>query len=83
MTLNISYSDRAAWRAGAPTNWAQESYDVTRDPAVLYLELDDSTRHPLDRPYYNRNIPILKERLQQAGVRLGALLNRVLSEKRF
>lgn len=75
LTLDISYSERAAWREGAPTNWAQESYDITRDTGVLYLELDDSTRHPLDRSYFSRNIPILKERLQQAGVRLGALLN--------
>lgn len=77
LTLDISGSERVAWRAGAPTNWAQESYDISRDPGVLYLELDDSTRHPLGRSYFNRNIPILKERLQQAGVRLGTLLNRV------
>ena len=80
LVSEISFSNRANWRQGSPVNWGQESYNITLDPGVRYVELDESTRHPLGRDYFERNFPIVSERLQKAAIRLAMLLEDALTQ---
>lgn len=61
----------AAWRAGSYLDWAKESQDLR---AGLY-ELGD---RKLGYKYVFDHLPTVRQRLQQAGVRLAAVLERVL-----
>ncbi|MEQ8764383.1 MAG: S1/P1 nuclease [Planctomycetota bacterium] len=65
----------AWWRAETdPLQWANESLDITRD---VYVELPEFEGRLLEA-YYERNIARLELRMLAAGIRLAALLNRVL-----
>jgi hypothetical protein len=66
-------NDRAAWQAGTPTDWANESLSLT----IEYVyPLPES--HEISEEYANRALPVLHRRLVQAGVRLAWLLNDTL-----
>lgn len=70
----IGPSERAAWRSFDPGTWATES-----------LRLSQSVPQPaagavLDRAWALERWPIVRVRVQQAGVRLAALLERALAE---
>jgi len=66
-------NDRAAWQAGTPTDWANESLSLT----IEYVyPLPES--HEISEEYANRALPVLHRRLVQAGVRLAWLLNEAL-----
>ena len=59
-----------AWQAADPTEWLFESYTLA---AQLYAE---AAQNPVpDYRYYPAHADLLKQRLQQAGVRLAAVLN--------
>ena len=65
--------DRAAWQAGTPTDWANESLALM----IEYVyPLPES--HEIGREYVKHAMPILHRRLVQAGVRLAWLLNDAL-----
>jgi hypothetical protein len=66
-------NDRAAWQAGTPTDWANESLSLT----IEYVYPLPET-HEISEEYVKRAMPILHHRLVQAGVRLAWLLNNAL-----
>lgn len=88
---------RTAWNDTTPIEWADESYDITRQAWVSYCNLsdknvcfygpgdefwepgDDQKTVHVDEDYLETALPIVRERLLMAGVRLGALLNRILA----
>lgn len=81
---DIDRSDREAWAEGTPVDWAQESYDITRDPESEYCEQTVTgcnslgpTRYFGDG-YQDINEPKVERRLKQAGVRLARLLDEAL-----
>jgi hypothetical protein len=51
-----------------PTDWANESFDHVK------TDVYDFTGHSLGDEYYNQHLPIVKDRLLAAGVRLAQLL---------
>lgn len=53
-----------------PVDWANESLSYTR--TTVYEFGDD---HRLGEAYYDKNLPVVEDRLIGAGVRLAALLN--------
>ena len=57
---------------GAPAQWAEQSFRLAKDALVR----PDTN---IDEGYYRRHIAVIDERLALAGVRLGAVLNRVLT----
>ena len=73
------------WIATPPLSWATESYWIARKTAYRF---DDGTPVPFSwaRPgmdltpenYIDARIPVVRERLQKAGVRLAYLLNTAL-----
>jgi hypothetical protein len=64
---------------GRPIDWALESRAVARDHIFRTLPLRSKTVIALPDDYGAENWPIITTRLNQAGHRLGALLNRLLS----
>ena len=57
-----------------PSAWANESFQFVRTACYNYTTDSDGKIH-LGDDYYNDNLPIIKQRLVAAGVRLGNLLN--------
>lgn len=66
----ISPADRAQWTASRdPRTWAEESLALARAHAFEPRE-----GAVLGDAYFERSLPVVAQRLQQAGVRLAALL---------
>jgi hypothetical protein len=57
--------------AGTPAQWAEQSWRLAREALV-------SPATNIDEGYYRRHIGVIDERLALGGVRLAAVLNRVL-----
>lgn len=84
----ITDAQRAQWLGGTPLDWAQESYDITTTPAVEYcdwklsLKGESCTADPEERKltaaYQDKFDDVVRQRLQQAGVRLAAQLRKGL-----
>jgi hypothetical protein len=80
-TLNAAITPAAAerWaRITSPEDWADESLAVARR-AYCFPGSDDQLRPGarIGRAYEHANLPIVRERLEQSGVRLAALLNAI------
>lgn len=69
-----------------PIDWASESFRITVDPKTKYCNrVAQTCEKPtatvfIDKDYVSANGPIIKERLQKAGVRLAHLLDEALSK---
>jgi hypothetical protein len=62
-----------------PIIWANESYTYVLNTVYNFDEVITKRQTPhLGTAYYDRNLPIVKQRLVAAGVRLGQLLNNIL-----
>jgi len=59
-----------------PIDWADESFDYVL--STVYNFTSTNGVGQLGADYYNRNLPIVMQRLIAAGIRLGNLLNTVL-----
>jgi len=73
-------------RSNDPKEWANESFKITESVTTKYCVMHDhSCDHPdgnvrIDQAYIDKNVPIVKEQLQKAGVRLADLLDKALGE---
>jgi S1/P1 Nuclease len=81
--------------AAAVASWANESLAIAESPAVQYcFQHDDSCWYTAGQrqfsgqkrkieitpQYLEQEAPVVRERLKRAGIRLGAILNSVLSD---
>jgi hypothetical protein len=78
----INYKDLAAkyddvtpgqikkWQSDNIMVWLWESYQIT---TILYKEAEDNPK--FDEKYYQDHLPILKSRIEKAGIRLAGILN--------
>jgi hypothetical protein len=57
--------------AGTPVQWAEQSFRLAKGALV-------APNANIEEGYYRRHIPVIDERMALAGVRLAAVLNRVL-----
>jgi len=55
-----------------PVDWADESFGYTRTQVYVGVT---GTNPNLTDSYYDRNLPLIKQRLIAAGIRRGTLLN--------
>lgn len=69
---SIESGDRTLWASPSPVSWANESRRIVELKVYDFAPGED-----LARDYYRRNVRAVEQRLTAAGVRLGALLNRV------
>jgi hypothetical protein len=74
---DISAAQAEAWgQTLSPAAWADESWMLTR--VCVYADIPNSGE--IGEAYQNANLPVVRERLAAAGVRLAALLNEALGK---
>jgi hypothetical protein len=84
LQARITAAQRSQWAATPRLQWAQESYDITRLPDVEYCVMengecvDDDHVRDLGADYQSEFQDDVELRLQQAGVRLAALIRQNL-----
>ena len=76
----ITDAERNAWRTFDIMEWAEESFDLARTSAYRkpgggQVEAGDA----LSDAYYKAGLPIVREQLKKAGVRLAHLINAAAS----
>jgi hypothetical protein len=71
----ITVAQREAWSKGSAIDWANDSFAVAR--RAIYAKLP-TTNDTIDLPddYTAGEAAVVRQQLEKAGVRLGALLNR-------
>ncbi len=75
---DLDAADRAAWTATAPQDWANESLAAALSPISYYgMQFAPFTYGP---NYLHVEQPVVMGRLARAGVRLGAMLNKALTD---
>lgn len=75
---DLEDSDRAAWTATKPIDWANESLTAALSPTSYYgMQFAPFQYGP---NYVGVELPVALARLSRAGVRLGAMLNKALSD---
>jgi hypothetical protein len=62
------------WQKGSQLSWAWESYQIS---SKLYAEVDAMKSRSINEEYYKKHMPVINQRIQQAGYRLAAVLNEV------
>ncbi|MFY0255558.1 S1/P1 nuclease [Chitinophaga sp. 30R24] len=62
------------WQRDPAMEWLWESYQISSE---LYAEVDALNGRSIGNEYYQRHIPVINERIQQAGIRLAGILNRL------
>lgn len=85
---SITDAQRAQWLAATPLDWAQESYDIATTGPVDYCEwqlgpngqacASEPQERKLTAAYQDAFDDVVKQRLQQAGVRLAGQLRKGL-----
>ena len=68
----ITPEEREQWRQGGSISWANESLMLTRR---IYTEIPNNGI--VSKAYFNQYYLIAEQRMQQAGIRLAALLNEI------
>jgi len=66
------------WEADSPIEWMWESYQITTE---LYANAKPGQN--IDEIYYQKYIPVIRKRIDQAGIRLAGELNRVLAGQKI
>jgi hypothetical protein len=74
--------NRTAWMSGTPEDWATESLLAARE---AYQDPQTGKRiksgTKLGDAYQAKNLPVARQRLAQAGMRLAWVLNEAFAEK--
>lgn len=84
LNKTITQANVDTWSVGSPAAWAQESFTNARNIAYNFsgetVVTDDhgGKAERLDATYDSRALPVVKEQLCKAGVRLAAILNAAL-----
>jgi len=65
------------WQRDEPMIWAWESYQIS---SKLYDEIDAMSSRSLGEDYYQQHIGIVRQRVEQAGIRLAGVLNAILAK---
>jgi hypothetical protein len=67
-------ADIKKWQSDSPIEWLWESYQITTE---LYTNAKPGQN--IDDVYYQKYIPVVRKRIDQAGIRLAGELNRLLA----
>lgn len=75
----VSQQKIKAWENTPTIEWAWESYQIS---SRLYAEVAAMQGRTVNDYYYQQHLPIIEERIEQAGVRLAAVLNELFKNYR-
>lgn len=67
-------ADVKKWQSDSPIEWLWESYQITTE-----LYANTKPGQSIDDVYYQKYIPVVRKRIDQAGIRLAGELNRLLT----
>ncbi|MEJ5995823.1 S1/P1 nuclease [Pedobacter sp. Du54] len=70
----ISETDIKQWQKDPVMVWMWESYQIS---TVLYAEIAQMNNKTIDDTYYQKHMPIVQKRMQQAAIRLAGILNKI------
>jgi nuclease S1 len=76
IAARVTPAQKAAWQAGTPANWANETFGVARRD--IYERLGPGSRYRqvfLPRRYFADEAPVVERQLARAGYRLAWMLN--------
>ncbi|MBV1879487.1 MAG: S1/P1 nuclease [Pseudomonadales bacterium] len=74
----ITVAEAAQWRQTNPLVWIAESQKIR---GLIYAELAASKTSSLSWDYIYFSMPIIKKRLQQAGIRISSYLNELYADQ--
>ncbi|PTQ92407.1 S1/P1 nuclease [Mucilaginibacter yixingensis] len=69
-------ADIKKWQADSPMEWIWESYQISSE---LYANIKSG--QTIDEAYYNKYIPTIRKRIDQAGIRLAGELNKLFNNE--
>jgi len=79
LIANISDVQRSQWEMGTATDWAAESFGVSKDHSYGLLPVADQSNHyQLSAAYVSDATTVTRQQLSKAGVRLAFVLNQAL-----
>ncbi|MCQ6957326.1 S1/P1 nuclease [Mucilaginibacter aquariorum] len=64
------------WQSDSPMEWIWESYQISSE---LYAQVKAGQR--IDEAYYQKYIPVIRKRVDQAGIRLAGELNKLFNNE--
>ncbi|MDQ7947407.1 MAG: S1/P1 nuclease [Pedobacter sp.] len=74
----VAPSQIKQWQKDDVIQWIWESYQIS---STLYAEVDTMKKRSIGDDYYQSHLPIVERRLQQAGIRLAGILNKIYTGK--
>jgi hypothetical protein len=86
LASSITAAQAQEWRGSGPRQWANESFQITESAKTKYcVQQGGSCEQPagrvrIDQAYIDANVPVVKEQLQKAGIRLASLLDEALGD---
>jgi len=70
----VSQADIKKWQSDPAMLWIWESYQISSE---LYIEIEQLNKKIIDDAYYQKHMPTVQKRMQQAAIRLAGVLNRI------
>ena len=64
------------WQSDSPMEWIWESYQISSE---LYAQVKPGQN--IDEAYYQKYIPVIRKRIDQAGIRLAGELNKLFNNE--
>ena len=64
------------WQSDSPMEWIWESYQISSE---LYAQVKPG--QDIDEAYYQKYIPVIRKRIDEAGIRLAGELNRLFNNE--
>jgi hypothetical protein len=83
---SLSHVQMQTWSQSTAMDWANESFKISESAQTKYCESQAQSCEPLpgtvaiDDAYIRANVPIVRERLLKAGVRLAHLLDQAFQK---
>ena len=71
---HVSAAQIKQWQREPLMKWIWESYGIS---SKLYAEIDVMNGRSINDSYYQAHLPIVQQRIEQAGVRLAGVLNEI------
>lgn len=70
----IAEADIKQWQSDPIIQWIWESYQIS---SALYPEIEQLSKKVVDDAYYQKHMPTVQKRIQQASIRLSGILNKI------
>ena len=71
---NVPAKTIGQWQKDPLIKWVWESYEIS---TKLYAEVDQMGSRKIGEAYYQKHLPTIEVRIQQAGIRLAGVLNTI------